>query len=70
MIVLKTNEEKTELHATGPAELLQIELTTTNMSLVTALSKLKHISFEAANLLLMQESNRYYAENKEYLEEE
>lgn len=70
MIVLKTNEDKTELHATGSAELLQIELTTTNMSLVTALSQLKHISFEAASLLLMQESNRYYAENKEYSEEE
>lgn len=70
MIVLKTKEGKTELHAAGPAELLQIELTTTNMSLVKALSNLKHISFEAASLLLMQESNRNYAENKEYSEEE
>ena len=49
MIVLKTNEAETELHATGSAELLQIELTITNMSLVTALSQLKHISFEEAS---------------------
>lgn len=65
MIVLKTNEGKTELQATGSAELLQIELTATNMSLVKALSQLKHISFEAASLLLMQESNRCNAENDE-----
>lgn len=70
MIVLETNEGKTELQATGPAKLLQIELTATNISLVKALSQLKHISFEAASLLLMQESNRYYAESKEYSEEE
>lgn len=66
MLKLEMHNSTVEIHAEGSASTIETEIVAACIAVIRMYAKAKHISFEAASLTLMQNSNIYNSMAEEF----
>lgn len=70
MINIKADKGAVELHTEGSTLILTVEAVGSSVALVSAIAKIRNVSFENAALYLMQESIKFHNMKHEEIEHE